>query len=157
MSDAESHNLGPLDDLVDGESRAFEDVGDYGIVWGVTVDVLPLNPGESITLTVTPSGGAYYHPGLSNVSWPLAVGTPVYAQADSAHSFTPYGAVVEDHEIIGRPYNNISGPVTVAAVYSGSVPPLATEASYASEYWSLPQTISLPSMKKKTRRALDDA
>ena len=28
----ESHRLGTLDDLVDGESRAFEDIGDYGIV-----------------------------------------------------------------------------------------------------------------------------
>jgi 3-phenylpropionate/trans-cinnamate dioxygenase ferredoxin subunit len=32
MSDAESHNLGTLDDLVDGEIRVFEEVGDYGIV-----------------------------------------------------------------------------------------------------------------------------
>jgi len=32
VSNPESHNLGPLDDLVDGESRAFEHVGDYGIV-----------------------------------------------------------------------------------------------------------------------------
>jgi len=30
--DDETHNLGPLDDLVDGESRAFEDIGEYGIV-----------------------------------------------------------------------------------------------------------------------------
>ena len=29
---SEAHNLGALDDLVDGESRAFEDIGDYGIV-----------------------------------------------------------------------------------------------------------------------------
>ena len=27
-----THNLGPLDDLVDGETRSFEDVGEYGIV-----------------------------------------------------------------------------------------------------------------------------
>ena len=32
MSKPESHNLGPLDDLVDGEMRCFEDVGDYGII-----------------------------------------------------------------------------------------------------------------------------
>ena len=29
---SDTHNLGPLDDLVDGETRSFEDVGDYGIV-----------------------------------------------------------------------------------------------------------------------------
>lgn len=32
MAETPSHNLGPLDDLVDGESRAFEDIGEYGIV-----------------------------------------------------------------------------------------------------------------------------
>lgn len=32
MSEAEQHNLGALEDLVDGESRVFEDIGDYGIV-----------------------------------------------------------------------------------------------------------------------------
>lgn len=32
MSEPEVHNLGPLDDLVDGEMRSFEDVGEYGIV-----------------------------------------------------------------------------------------------------------------------------
>ncbi len=30
--DLDSYNLGALDDLVDGESRAFEGVGEYGIV-----------------------------------------------------------------------------------------------------------------------------
>ncbi len=30
--DSESYNLGKLDDLVDGESRSFEDIGEYGIV-----------------------------------------------------------------------------------------------------------------------------
>ena len=29
---SDTHNLGPLDDLVDGETRSFEDVGEYGIV-----------------------------------------------------------------------------------------------------------------------------
>lgn len=32
MSEPETHNLGTLEDLVDGESRSFEDVGEYGIV-----------------------------------------------------------------------------------------------------------------------------
>ncbi len=32
MSHGNTHNLGPLDDLVDGESRAFADVGACGIV-----------------------------------------------------------------------------------------------------------------------------
>ena len=32
MSDDESHELGNLDDLEEGEMRVFEDFGDYGIV-----------------------------------------------------------------------------------------------------------------------------
>ncbi len=32
MTTSEAHNLGTLDDLVDGESRSFEDIGEYGIV-----------------------------------------------------------------------------------------------------------------------------
>lgn len=32
MGEPEIHNLGRLDDLVDGEMRCFEDVGEYGIV-----------------------------------------------------------------------------------------------------------------------------
>ncbi|MBN1977912.1 MAG: hypothetical protein JW918_10960 [Anaerolineae bacterium] len=30
----------------------------------------------------------------------------------SAHSATSYGGVMENHEIVGGPYNNITGPVT---------------------------------------------
>lgn len=32
MTNAERHELGNLDDLADGQMRAFEDAGDYGIV-----------------------------------------------------------------------------------------------------------------------------
>lgn len=32
MTEPDSHNLGALADLADGESRAFEDIGEYGIV-----------------------------------------------------------------------------------------------------------------------------
>jgi uncharacterized repeat protein (TIGR01451 family) len=132
-------------------NQTWQHIGDFGIVWGVTVDLLPLRPGGSITLTVTPAGGAYYHAGLSNISWPLAAGTPVYAQADSAHSFTVYGAVVENHEFVGTTYNNISGPVAVTDATDRDQLPLAVEASYASEYWSLPQEISLPPTEKKDK------
>jgi uncharacterized repeat protein (TIGR01451 family) len=132
-------------------NQTWQHVGDYGLVWGVTVDALPIEPGESITLTVTSAGGAYYHAGLSNVSWPLAVGTPVYAQADSAHSFTVYGAVVENHEILNTTYNNISGPVAVTDSAGGGSAPLASDASYSSEFWSLPQEMSLPPMKRNDR------
>jgi hypothetical protein len=40
----------------------------------------------------------------------LPAGTVLYAQVDSFNPDTAYGAVLETHEIIGRPYNNIGGP-----------------------------------------------
>jgi subtilisin-like proprotein convertase family protein len=80
--------------------------GEKGMDWGVTTS---LAPGQVITLT---RDHPFYHNG--DVDWPLAVGTPIYAQVDSAHAESPsYGAVLEDHESTGGPYNNILGPVYV--------------------------------------------
>jgi len=80
------------------------DLGDEGIFWGVTADLLPLNPGQTITLT---AGDAYYVADYSRIFWPLAAGTPVYAQVDAYNEDTTYGAVRENHEISGGAYNNI--------------------------------------------------
>jgi uncharacterized repeat protein (TIGR01451 family) len=82
-------------------------VAEEGLVWGVRAD---LQPGEVITLTFD---DRYYWARLSRVSWPLPVGAAIYAQVDSAHTGTTYGGVLEAHEIEGRPYNNIAGPVYV--------------------------------------------
>jgi uncharacterized repeat protein (TIGR01451 family) len=83
-------------------NQTWVDVASQGLVWGVTAD---LEPGETLTLTV---GGAYYKPQYSSVSWPLPVGTVVYAQVDSYNVGTTYGRVLENHEIKGEAYNNIS-------------------------------------------------
>ena len=91
-------------------NQIWSDLADQGVVWGVTEDALPLAPGSSITLTV---GDAYYAPEYSQVTWPLAAGTTLYAQADSVNMETTYGAVLENHEILGEAYNNITGPVRV--------------------------------------------
>ncbi len=97
-------------------NQTWRHVGSSGIVWGVTQDALPLAPGQAITLTVTPAGGLYYRADLSSVAWPLSAGARIYAQADSAHSATAYGAILENHEIIGAPYlNNIMGPTVLSA------------------------------------------
>ncbi|MFL7793244.1 MAG: choice-of-anchor Q domain-containing protein, partial [Anaerolineae bacterium] len=90
-------------------NQLWSDVASEGLVWGVTAD---LEPGETLTLTV---GGAYYQPQYSSISWPLAVGTEVYAQVDSYNIGTTYGRVLETHEILGEAYNNISH-VTVQAL-----------------------------------------
>jgi len=83
-----------------------------GIVWGITAPALPLQPGGTITLTI---GDAYYWLEHSNFPGSLPAGTPVYVQVDSANTDTTYGGVLEKHEVVGGPYNNISGPVYPAS------------------------------------------
>jgi hypothetical protein len=74
-------------------------VADMGLVWDVWDT---LSPGQTLTLTSASYAGPY-----SFIVWPLAAGTPVYAQVDTWNGATDYGAVREDHEILGQPYNNI--------------------------------------------------
>jgi len=90
-----------------------------GAVWNVAKPGL-LEPGDVITLTI---GDAYYQPSLSNFPGSLPVGTPIYAQVDSANPDTTYGAVLENHEIAGGTYNNITGPVlsTLSVIAGGPV------------------------------------
>ncbi|MFO7538175.1 MAG: Calx-beta domain-containing protein, partial [Chloroflexota bacterium] len=79
-----------------------------GLVWGVTAPALPLLPGQTMALTMD---GPYYRPQLSLLTGEIEVGTAVYAQVDSASTYTSYGAVHELSEILGLPYNNIFGPL----------------------------------------------
>ncbi len=87
-------------------------VGEQGLVWGVTTAALPIVPGETLTLHASPSGGDYFFPGESSVTWPISAGLSIWAQVDSANESTDYGAVLENHEIWGGTYNNIFGPIT---------------------------------------------
>ena len=83
-----------------------------GVVWGVTASAFPsLVPGGMLTLTL---GSAYYRSDLSHLTG-IPSGTPVYVQVDSANTTTPYGGVLETHEITGWTYNNILGPVLSSA------------------------------------------
>jgi VCBS repeat-containing protein len=91
-----------------GVNQTWDMLGDEGLIWGVAV---PLQPGEVITLTI---GDQYYQPLLSHILWPLAVGTPIYAQVDSFNPATTYGTVRESHEMTGGPYNNITGDTVQA-------------------------------------------
>jgi hypothetical protein len=84
-----------------------------------------LVPGGVLTLTLT---DGYYQPDYSNVSWPLPAGVPVYVQVDSADALTTYGAVRENHEIFGGPYNNILGPAYVPSAGTTSNAPQAPKA-----------------------------
>jgi hypothetical protein len=115
-------------------NQRWQDLGSQGLVWGVQGAALPLGPGESLTLTV---GDAYYFPNLSNPGGGLAAGTPVYAQADSVNQLTSYGGVLENHEIGGGVYNNISGPVSSQGG-GGVVGPPAGSATAAGSGGALP-------------------
>jgi len=80
-------------------------IASQGMVWGVTADTLgSLAPGGALTLTLN---DAFYQPDWSSVSWPLDAGATVYAQADS-YGDHAFGAVQENHEVIGGAYNNVA-------------------------------------------------
>jgi hypothetical protein len=115
-------NPNPVPTHVD---QTWQMLGSQGAAWGVTQPALPaLVPGGVFTLT---TDDAYYWPTESHIVWPLASGTRVYAQVDSANAWTSYGAVLESHEISGGPYNNVSGPVIVQSAGAMSLPPPVTE------------------------------
>jgi hypothetical protein len=101
-------------------NQIWEDLADQGLVWGVTSAALPLEPGDVITLAV---GDDYYVMDYSHVTWPLPEGTPVYAQVDSANLDTTCGGVLENHEIVGGAYNNVSHTVSTAGIVGVAVPP----------------------------------
>jgi uncharacterized repeat protein (TIGR01451 family) len=103
-------------------NQTWQHVGTQGLVWGVTMAAFPMDPGEEIVLVANSSGsGTYYWPELSQVTWPIPVGTPIWAQVDSAHASTAYGAVWENHERTGGVYNNIRGPVFSTSAGEGGI------------------------------------
>jgi CSLREA domain-containing protein len=103
-----------------GVNQTWQMLGHQGLVWGVTTDALPaLTPGGVLTLTVN---DAHFFADLSAVAWPLAAGTQLYAQVDTADTATTYGAVLETHEVRGEPYNNILGPVLSSTLALTSTP-----------------------------------
>jgi len=110
-----------------GVNQIWNDLCDEGLVWGVTADGLPLAPGDTMTLTI---GDAYYRPDHSNFSGTFPAGVPIYVQVDSANAETTYGAVLENHEIAGGLYNNVSGPVYstggVGGVPAETEPPITS-------------------------------
>ena len=68
---------------------------------------MPLNPGDELTLHVEDE---FFWGWGSYVNWPIEPGTVVYAHVDSWHVENEYGAVLEDHEVLGQWYNNVFGP-----------------------------------------------
>jgi hypothetical protein len=95
-------------DETPGLNQPWDTIADYGVVWGVTTDILA---GDSLTLT---TGDIYYSPKHSSPApWPVEAN--VFALVDSINYETTYGAVLESNED-----NNLFGPVTPTANVSGS-------------------------------------
>ena len=86
-------------------NQSWGEVSTHGLAWGVNTDI-PVN--GTLTLRI---GDKYYFPNfpISNPPNSLPIGTILYAQVDSlANDQTTYfGKVLENHEIIGAPYNNL--------------------------------------------------
>ena len=112
-------------------NQTWAHLGSQGLLWGVTQDALPLDPGETLVLTTSrDSDGAYFWPQESVITWTLPAGTEVWAQVDSAHEETDHGAVLENHEIIGAPYaegGNILGPALSTAGSAATSSPSAVD------------------------------
>jgi len=113
-------------------NQTWAHLGSQGLVWGITQDALPLDPGETLVLTTSRDhDGAYFWPQESVITWPLPAGTEIWAQVDSTHEGMEYGAVLENHEIVGAPYGeggNILGPVfSTGGSAAGMSPPSAAD------------------------------
>jgi len=109
------------DRMPTGVNDVWYELGDQGIAWGVSnvlTDVLPLGPGETITLVYCPgSAGSGLQPvdEYTRFDDALAPGTPIAVQVDSANlNDVKYGGVVEDHEVLGLAYNNIVFTLSLA-------------------------------------------
>lgn len=86
-------------------NQVWPSMAQYGAVWGIDKSALPLNPGETLTITV---GDQYYQSVISQLPGRIEKGAILYVQVDSANAKSDYGAVQETHEVSGEGYNNIS-------------------------------------------------
>jgi uncharacterized repeat protein (TIGR01451 family) len=99
--------------------QIWPDLAPHGAVWGVSGAALPLAPGATLQLVTR---GAYYLADESNLPTTIPESARLYAHVDSVDIRTTYGAVLESHEIINGPYNNIAGPGSVVRI-GGSAQP----------------------------------
>lgn len=86
-------------------NQIWQDVGDFGLAWGIFAKNVSLAPGETVTLTL---GDAAFEIDQSNFPTLIPAGSKIYAQVDSVNSLTSYGGVLENHEETDGAYNNIS-------------------------------------------------
>jgi uncharacterized repeat protein (TIGR01451 family) len=89
------------DPLPTAVNQIWTQLADEGLVWGVD-DLAALTPGGTLVLSSQDADAQY-----SNYSGSLASGTVIAVQVDSADVETDFGGVLEEHESLGEPYNNI--------------------------------------------------
>jgi|GEM_PF-5060022 len=85
-------------------NQVWQDMGDYGLVWGVVSSALPLPPGAQIILDLN---DPYFTDSRSLYPNEIPAGSQIFVQVDSANSRTGYGGVLESHEETGQAYNNL--------------------------------------------------
>jgi hypothetical protein len=114
------------DPLPGGPNDVWDQSSAQGIVWGLSKDDLPLEAGETVTMTYCPEqeeSDPYYWADYSRFEGPLAPGTMIAVQVDSANAGTDYGGVLEVHEIFGTTYNNIRTALSIVGSGCGTVQP----------------------------------
>ncbi|HOU13524.1 MAG TPA: hypothetical protein PKZ84_10440 [Anaerolineae bacterium] len=85
-------------------NQTWDPIAPYGAAWGVDREALPINPGQSRELFLY---DIYYKTNYSRLPVALRAGDILYVQVDSFNAATTYGAILENHEMSGQPYNNI--------------------------------------------------
>lgn len=101
-----------------GPNQTWDAVGSRGLVWGVNTFGLPLNPGDSLVLTVDDE---FYRVDLSNPGGAITLGDTLYAQVDSADTTRSTGGVFELDEELGGVYNNITSTLASSTIPLSSV------------------------------------
>ena len=130
------------DPMPTGPNEMWDQLSAQGIAWVVWSEGLPLQAGETLTLSYCSDWAEqdpFYWDEFSHFASPLNPGTPIVVQVDSAGVGKTYGEVLEDHEILKKPYNNISGALSVAGSGCGASP-----ASSGSGLLPLVQSDGLP-------------
>jgi hypothetical protein len=89
------------DPLPTAVNQIWTQLADEGLVWGVE-DLAALIPGGTLVLSSQEAVAE-----LSHYSGSVASGAMIAVQVDSANVETTFGGVLEDHELLGEPYNNI--------------------------------------------------
>lgn len=86
-------------------NQIWEDVGDAGLVWGISTRGLLLPPDGELTLNIN---DPHFDSNKSDYPELLPTSCQVYVQVDSSNLATNFGGVLENHELSGHPYNNIA-------------------------------------------------